>query len=71
MRIGVGGILSIDARLEDLRKRSPNEDYEEHKRNAKVIERILLENVALDLATITDKKIEGLFEELLEIDVHI
>ncbi len=69
MRIGLNGIMSIKERLDDLRKRSPNENFEKHELNAKRLERIIGENTDIDLHSITEQQLEVEFPGLLRIKI--
>ncbi len=54
MRIGPKGILSLDERIEDLKKREGNKDSEEKATNGRKLEALVTENTSLDLNSITD-----------------
>lgn len=66
MRIGPTGILTLKQRLAELQAREGKSDYEE---NGMKLEHILAGNTTTDLNSISNTKINGNFEELLNLDI--
>jgi hypothetical protein len=69
MRIGPKGILPLVERLEDLKNRVGPEDYEDNVKNGKRLELLIKKSSKADLNSITEKDLEDLFPELLELEI--
>ena len=69
MRIGPKGILSLNERLEDLKKREGTEDQEEKATNGKKLEMLIVQSVSMDVSSITDNQINENFSNLLEMNI--
>ncbi len=72
MRIGLHGILSVDQRFEDLKKRYPHEknELERYHQECKIIEQQIQKMCALDLESINDELIEKQFDALDLININ-
>lgn len=69
MRIGPFGILSIDDRINDLKNRVGERNYDVLFELAHVLENRLQENVKTDLKSINNSQINERFEDLMEMKV--
>jgi hypothetical protein len=69
MRIGPRGILTLQARLEDLNNRGGAVSHEDNVRNGKIAEQKIKENVDIDLDSITDRELNTLFPKLLNLEI--
>jgi hypothetical protein len=69
MRIGPKGILTLQVRLDELKKRAQGDDYEDNVKNGNALEQLIIKNVSLDLNTITDEQINQRFEDLRELEL--
>jgi hypothetical protein len=65
MRIGPKGILSLSQRIEDLKSRAGEEDFDSYLKNGLELEHMLQSQVSLDLNTITNADLESQFNQLL------
>lgn len=69
MRIGPQGILSLQARLDDLHQRRNLKDYDQRRQNGIILEQKIKENVDFDLVLITDNQLNARFHKLLNIEI--
>lgn len=69
MRIGPKGILSLQERFDDLKKRVSADNYEDNVKNGKALEQKIKENVKIDLNSITDNNLNSLFTEILDLEI--
>jgi hypothetical protein len=69
MRISPKGILSMKTRLEDLKTRESGEDFEEKQENGQEIEKLISQNVSIDVNSISDSQINSNFEKLLNTEI--
>lgn len=68
MRVGPKGILSLQARLEELKNRVSADDYEDKVVNGSAIEEELANNTSIDLNGITDAQVHSGWQELLALE---
>jgi len=66
MRIGPEGILTLQERLEELKKRTGRTNYQE---NGARLETLITENVTLDLNQISNEQLNQKFENLLNLEI--
>lgn len=69
MRIGPKGILPLQVRLEELKKRVNGDDYEDNVKNGNAAEQEIMKNVSIDMTTITDMQLNQNLEKLLKIEL--
>lgn len=71
MRIGLHGILSVDERFEDLKKRYPRElkEMEHYHKTCKIIETHIQNICTLDLRSINDELLERQFDALKQVEI--
>lgn len=71
MRIGPKGILPLQVRLEELKKRVNGDDYEDNVKNGMLAEHKIVKNVRIDVNTITTSKLDQDFENLLNTELYM
>jgi hypothetical protein len=64
MRIGPKGILPLTTRVEELRQRTSEEDYEANLTNGLALEKHIQENVGIDLNSVTSEQLTERFVQL-------
>ena len=69
MRIGPNGILTLDVRLEELKNRVKGDDYEDNVKNGRALEKLVIDNVRIDLNSLTDEQINERFDKLLNFEL--
>jgi hypothetical protein len=70
MRIGPKGVLSLQGRIDDLKRRAyTNDDYDSYLKSGKILEKEMKKNVSLDLDKISDQDLNSYFAELLNMEV--
>jgi putative nucleotidyltransferase with HDIG domain len=70
MRIGPKGILTLEERLADLKRRIKEEFCEEFVINGKLLEQKIRDNISIDLNVITEKEIEERFEKMKILEIN-
>lgn len=68
MRIGIKGVLLLQERLDDLRKRT-GEDKDNVAENGNKVENFLKEKVSIDLNSVADVQLNEKFESFLNMDI--
>lgn len=69
MRIGPKGILPLNVRLEELKKRVNGDDYEDNVKNGNATEKEIIKNVSIDVNSILDEQLNQNFENLLDVEL--
>ncbi len=69
MRIGPKGILPLQVRLEELKKRVNGDDYEDNVKNGNAAEQEIIKNVQVDVNSITTEQLDRNFETLLQMEL--
>ncbi len=68
MRVGPHGILKLNDRFDDLRKRRC-ESYDQYLQDGELLEQKIQENIKINLKLITDDQLDSLFGELLNLKI--
>lgn len=69
MRIGPKGMMSMEERVEDLKKRELNQDHSQKVENGRRLEELVVSNVRVDVNGIKDREIEAMWLELRKMKV--
>jgi putative nucleotidyltransferase with HDIG domain len=65
MRIGPNGLLSVDQRLNELKKRVSLKNYESHLKSGKTLEQKIKKNTSLDLDSIRNEQVNSALDDLM------